>query len=102
MLRDFDIMKKAVEISLNTVIVAAIALIVLIVIVVIFTNQSGKTVRGINDCAARGGDDDGCKATVQECVSSGGIPAGECIFYDSSGERSGNSRTGYVCCVYNS
>jgi len=90
--------KKAVEISLNTVIIAAIGLIVLIVMVVIFTNQSGKTVRGINDCKARGGVE--CEPTASQCISNGGVPAGSCIFYEKDGSKMSGYNEDHICCVF--
>jgi len=90
--------KRAVELSMTTIIVAAIALIVLVVIVIIFTGQSGKFRRGLDDCSARGGDK--CTQTGPLCVADGGIPAGNCVFYDDkTGEKTTASREGWVCCV---
>jgi len=91
--------KKAVEISMNTIIIAAIALLVLIVLVLIFTGQTGKFTRGINDCAAKGGSEKNCEKTSAICVSNGGIPSGSCIFYDKDGKQK-NSKKDEVCCVY--
>lgn len=94
--------RKAVELSLNTVIVAAIVLLVLIVLVIIFTGQSGKFTRGLNDCKARGGGTDesnnGCTDTNQQCIDNGGVPSGDCIFYDSDGKIV-QSLKNKVCCV---
>lgn len=91
--------KKAVEISMNTIIIAAIALLVLIVVVLIFTGQTGKFTRGINDCAAKGGLEKNCETTSASCVSNGGIPSGSCIFYDSNGKAKDPGKND-VCCVY--
>jgi hypothetical protein len=94
-------MKKAVELSLNTIIVAAIALLVLIVLVVIYTGQSGKFVRGLNDCKARGGGDDSsfCRSDAQTCMNEGGTPSGDCVFVGSDGKID-KSMQDRVCCVF--
>jgi hypothetical protein len=89
--------KRAVEISMNVIIVAIICLLVLIVLAIIFTGQTGKFMRGINDCAKKGGED--CEKTDAECVDKGGVPSGPCIFYDSDGKPD-ISRDDQVCCVY--
>ena len=59
----FKMKKKAQDISINTIIVAAISLIVLIVLVFIFSNKSRDFVETGNNCVALGGecsDDDEC------------------------------------------
>jgi hypothetical protein len=92
-------MKKGMELSLNTIIVAAVALIVLIVIVVIYTGQSGKFVRGLNDCKAKGGDENSCRDTASVCMGDGGIPSGDCIFVNDDGTMNKNQQN-RVCCVF--
>lgn len=47
--------KKAQGISLNVIIIAALALIVLVVLVAIFTGRMGITIRGIESCADKNG-----------------------------------------------
>ncbi len=92
--------KKAVELSLNAVIIAAIALIVLVVIVIIFTSYSGKFVHGLDDCKAKGGNPGNCKDTAALCVDAGGIPSGSCVYYnDATGEKITNKQS-QVCCVF--
>lgn len=91
-------MKKGIEISLNTVIIAAIALIVLVVLVVIFTNYSGKLTHGISGCGAKGGTPTSCTRTADECINQGGKYRGDCIFYDSNGEKT--EYKNQVCCVF--
>jgi hypothetical protein len=93
--------RKAVELSLNTVIVAAIVLLVLIVLILIFTGQMGKYTRGLNDCAKKGGGSDygDCKPSAA-CMDAGGIPSGDCIFYNEDGsKRDGWQNNQNVCCV---
>ncbi len=94
-------MKKGIEISMNTIIIAAIALIVLLILVLIMTGQTGKFTRGIKDCESRGGDSSECTKTSADCVSRGGIPSGECIFYTADGKEDlGKTYKDFVCCVY--
>ena len=47
--------KKSQSISINTIIIAAIALAVLIVAIVIFTKQTGTSTRTLESCTAKGG-----------------------------------------------
>jgi hypothetical protein len=91
-------MKKAVEISLSTVIVAAIAILVLIVLIIIFTNNSGKFNIGLNDCGQKGGNSYDCKSTAADCVGAGGTPSGKCVFYQN-GQKI-EDRQDQVCCVF--
>jgi len=91
--------KKGMELSMNTIIVAVIALIVLVVVVLIFTGRFGIFTRGLNDCAQRGGvDSTHCTKTAAECVNKGGMPSGDCIFYDKDGKPT-NTNKDDVCCV---
>ncbi len=49
--------KKGMELSLNTIIIAAICIVVLFVIIGVFTNWFGKTsddIHGLTDCPAMG------------------------------------------------
>jgi len=48
-------MKKAQGISINVIIIAAVALIVLIVLVAIFTGRLGVFSSGVASCADKGG-----------------------------------------------
>ena len=60
-------MKKAQSISINTIIVAAIALIVLIVLVFIFSNKSRDFVETGNNCEALGGKCDEYDSATGDC-----------------------------------
>jgi len=93
--------KKGIELSLNTIIIAAIALIVLVVLVILFARSSGNLTRGLNDCAAKGGQARDCEPNNAQCAANGGVPNGPCIFYDDDGKPKTGSITDYVCCVYN-
>ncbi len=59
--------KKAQSISINTIVVAAIALVVMILIVMIFTNSFAGFNRSANACESSGAE------CVEECVSEGPI-----------------------------
>jgi hypothetical protein len=48
-------MKKAQSLSMNTIIIAALALLVLIIIALIFTGRIKLTREGIDACASNGG-----------------------------------------------
>ena len=47
--------KKAQGISINTIIIAAIALIVLVVLVAVFTGRLGGFISGVESCPDKGG-----------------------------------------------
>jgi len=47
--------KKSIEMSLNTIVIAAIALIVLIVLVFILTGRVSIFGEGLEDCTSKGG-----------------------------------------------
>jgi hypothetical protein len=87
--------KRAQGISMNTIVIAAIALIVLIVLVLIFTGQINKYRRGLDECKT-GLDGTDCEDSESACLNSGGVPKGDCVIYNSNGER--DVRSG-VCCV---
>ncbi len=92
--------KKAVELSLNTVIIAALVLIVLIVLIIIFTHYSGNLVQGLDDCKTKGANPPSdCRPTASQCVQEGGIPSGQCIYYSDSGQKITSSQS-QVCCVF--
>jgi len=92
--------KKAVELSMNTIIIAAIALLVLIILALIVSGQMGKLMRSMKDCEQKGGDDGDCTKDNGECVDRGGTPSGGCVFYDKDGRQDSRTIDGYTCCVY--
>lgn len=47
--------KKSQSISINTIVIAAIALAVLLITIIIFTNQSSGTIRTLQSCELKGG-----------------------------------------------
>ena len=83
---------------MNTIVVAAIALLVLVVLIIIFTGQGGKFTRGLKDCSNKGGTYNTCANDNGDCIDKGGIPSGECIFYDSEGDVK-DVAPSKVCCV---
>ena len=74
---------KAQGISINTIIIAAIALIVLVVLVAIFTGRLGIFSMG-----------------VQSCTDKGGTCASSCIAPDYATLRGTDcDKAGEVCCI---
>jgi hypothetical protein len=67
--------KKAQGISMNVIIIAALALIVLVVLVMIFTGRIGMFTGGVKSCSAMAGfcvdDEDACKAQVIDADGDG-------------------------------
>ncbi len=80
--------KKAVEMSLNTIVIAAIALTILVVLIIIVAGRMGIFTQGLDDCTDKGGDQ---KPSAAECVNEGGTSIGPYI--NSDNEKDG------VCCV---
>lgn len=58
--------KKAQGISMNVIVIAIIALLVLVVLSVIFMTNTGVFVRGVVDCAQKGGQ---CVSINEACPS---------------------------------
>jgi len=63
--------KRGQGLSLNVIIISAIALIVLVVLVMIFTGRMGVFTGGINKCANQGGE---CGTDEATCRAAGGVP----------------------------
>lgn len=61
--------KSGQGLSLNTIIIAAIALLVLVVIALIFMGRINIFGGGVTECNNNGGE---CMATVSECTQEGG------------------------------
>lgn len=64
--------KKGVELTLNTVVVAALVLIVLVVLVFIFVNKSREFVAGISSCETRHSGNYQCVEDAESCTNLGG------------------------------
>lgn len=91
--------KKGVELSMNTIIIAAIALIVLIVLVLILTGQAGKLGFGLRDCASRGGSEQAGKDlgdAINQCVDSGGVIIDNNFYYKNGDKLDKKEKS--VCC----
>ncbi len=77
--------KKAVELSMNTIIIAAIVVIVFIVIVFITTDKLGAFTSAMKECK------DGDPMTESRCLSLNRVPTGD---YYKDGQPVANN----VCC----
>ena len=64
--------KKAQGISMNVIIIAALALIVLVVLLVIFTGRMGIFGKGLNTCKGS------CVTRAEECGDKAAIPTDNC------------------------
>lgn len=90
--------------SLNVIIIAAIALIVLVILVLIFTGRIRLFTREVNDCGKNGGAcvdianynsaDDACKAWGGDYATS---KIADCVKLDSNGKEVKD--TSKVCCI---
>jgi hypothetical protein len=78
---------RAQGISINVIVVAAIALLVLVVLAVVFLGQTGKFTQGVNDCQSNGG----------SCTT-GACPSGT-IEYSSNKCPDTSSGARQSCCV---
>ncbi len=93
--------KRGMELSLNTVIVAALVIIVLIVLTIIFTKSIGKSNKSIYDCTNKNGK----ACTRNNCISKGGVPIfeideGKSETSKNKGGGDGSSSTNTkVCCI---
>ena len=67
--------KKAQGISINTIIIAAIALIVLVVLVAVFTGRLGGFISGVESCQDKGGT---CKSYLSTDTPPANTAGNEC------------------------
>ena len=84
--------RKAQGLSMNVIIIAAIALLVLVILAVIFIGRMGTTTRGIDQCKGS------CVATSYDCTSQGAyyqVTNDPC--YKSGTENLDTDKP--VCCV---
>lgn len=75
--------RKAQGLSMNVIIIAAIALLVLVILAVIFIGRMGTTTEGIDKCKGS------CIDELEDCKTLGPYFA----------EASGDCDTGEKCCV---
>ena len=80
--------RKAQELSLNVIIIAALGLIVLVIVVLIFMRESGESSDTLNSCYTQGGD---CVAPVTGSLS-GCPPDSNFVF---GGKCDGDKK----CCI---
>lgn len=80
--------RKGVELSLNTIIIAAIVIIVFFVLVYFVAEKMGYFSKEINRCENQEPE------TRASCLSKGGIPKGQ--FYTADGNKGEKDQ---VCCI---
>ncbi len=81
-------MKKAQGISINTIIIAAIALIVLVVLIAIFTGRIGIWGQGIDDATNPTCENDDRESKLAQ----------DCDVLDTVFGKFNDVESGYVCC----
>ena len=85
-------MKKAQGISLNVIIVAAIALLVLVILTLIFTGKMAEWISGVGDCRNKGGR---CAAVGENCGEAGtSVEEYPTVYVDYECPRDGE-----ICCL---
>jgi flagellar basal body-associated protein FliL len=57
--------KKAQGMSMNVIIIAALALLVLVILAIIFIGRMGSTTRGVDQCKGN------CVSTEEDCTNQG-------------------------------
>jgi len=95
------IYKKAQGISLNAIIIAAIAMLVLVIVSIIFVGRMGKTRESVDSCEINGG------SCLEECLESGGYPsktsAYKCYYNKGEvipeGKKVGDVNENLKCCI---
>lgn len=105
-------MNKKGDISMNTIIAAAIAIMVLIVVIMIFTNNIKKPAGEMEDISKKTGSLSACESellnrhcfTSAECKKTDGKQGTHLSFYDNSCEKDPTtlrpSQTGNFCCDF--
>ena len=86
--------KKAQGISINVIIIAAIALAVLVILFAIFTGNIGKNVKEVNECKNKGGlcsSGAGCDSSA----ISGAEEGASYVLFKAQTEDCGNN----ACCI---
>lgn len=79
--------KKAVDLTINTVVVAILAVLVLVVLFYVFTGKVGIFSKQLNTCP---GD---CVFTEDECESAGGTALFNAKYLDNTGKAC------IICCT---
>jgi len=82
--------KKAQGLSMNVIIIAAIAIVVLVIMIVIFSSRVQLFGQGTNTCQGT------CVALKSSCGSSAPIPAKNC---DANGDGTPDVEGAGFCCM---
>jgi len=75
---------KAMELSINVIVIAVIALLVLVVVIAIFAGQMGGFTTGVKDCTSKGGD----------CIQDTDCSPGQIEFFGKA-----VCSEGEICCI---
>jgi hypothetical protein len=78
------------DLSITTIVVAAIALLVLVVLVAVFTGQIGGFTLGVQDCASKGG------VCYASCADADAVSSGHTELLPGKTSCSKDSK---VCCI---
>lgn len=78
-------MRKKADLSLNTIVVAAIGLTVMVILIVMFIGKARLFGKGVSSCTEKGGE---CVAGFTVCLNTGGVTISGTDCDDS----------GQVCC----
>jgi hypothetical protein len=84
--------KKAQGMSMNVIIIAALALLVLVILAIIFIGRMGKTTQGVDSCQGS------CVSSESECTAKGSYYK---VDYSGKCYQLGTSTvdTSKVCCI---
>ena len=82
--------KAGVEMSLNTIVIAALVVLILVIVTMVFMGQFGQFTDSVGDCRSRGGAE---IRTLEDCREEGGTPI---MYLDN--DDNGDSDQGKVCC----
>ena len=95
-------MRKRGDMSMNIIVIAALALLVLVVLAIIFTSRIGTFGKGVDSCDNSGGEcvaAESCRAFTDDA---GNSPyGGENIGGTAGGRSDQNFGPGYKCCLKN-
>ena len=90
-------MNKKGDLSITTIVVAAISLLILVVLVAVFTGQFGGFVLGLQDCASKGGQ------CYDSCSVDAAKAAGHVVILPGKSDCSKNPKTSgtgnQICCI---
>ena len=78
--------KSGAELTLNTIVIAALVVLILVIVTMVFMGQFGQFTDSVGDCRNRGGE----IRSAEECREEGGTPI---MHLDN-----GDSEQSKVCC----